>query len=61
MNDYFRIREECQEQNQDTELDETMYTEIEKILNLMSLQLSNVSETLIQYLQKMEGNLKKER
>jgi len=21
MNDYFRIREECQEQNQDTELD----------------------------------------
>lgn len=90
MNDYFRIREKCQEQNQDTELDETMYTKIEKIIYLknqkiisknkknykrwnhrkkmkknLNMILSDViaiienMETLIQHLQKMEGNFKK--
>jgi len=39
MNDYFRIREKCQEQNQDTELDETMYTKIEKIIYLKNQKI----------------------
>uniref|UniRef100_A0A2S2P615 Replication factor A protein 1 n=2 Tax=Schizaphis graminum TaxID=13262 RepID=A0A2S2P615_SCHGA len=37
-----KIREECQEQNQDTELDKTMYTKIEKILNLVNQTIINV-------------------
>ncbi|CAI6375751.1 unnamed protein product [Macrosiphum euphorbiae] len=37
-----KIREECQEQNQDTELDETIYTKIDKILNLENQTIINV-------------------